>query len=156
MKIKNENDYLGLLIKNMNKDNYVDYGKILPFVNENNIVAFNESLKEKRWIYILHNEGVYLTIIGINNYVSWKSRVISWLISLLKFAVSYTLGIVSGIIIGLAISHCKVWTNVITAKYIPVVTPAKNRRQQMSQIACSFLLISSLLLSKVKCFELQE
>lgn len=37
MKIKNENDYLGLLIKNMNKDNYVDYGKILPFVNENNI-----------------------------------------------------------------------------------------------------------------------
>ena len=103
MKIKNENDYLGLLIKNMNKDNYVDYGRILPFVNENNIVAFNESLKEKRWIYILHNEGVYLTIIGINNYVSWKIRVISWLISLLKFAVSYTLGIVSGIIIGLAI-----------------------------------------------------
>lgn len=55
MKIKNENDYLGLLIKNMSKKNYVDYGKILPFVNENDIVAFNESLKEKRWIYILHN-----------------------------------------------------------------------------------------------------
>lgn len=103
MKIKNENDYLGLLIKNMNKENYVDYGKILPFVNENDIVAFNESLKEKRCIYILHNEGVYLTIIGINNYVSWKKRALSWLISLLKFAVSYTLGIISGIIIGLAI-----------------------------------------------------
>lgn len=103
MKIKNENDYLGLLIKHMNKENYVDYGKILPFVNENNIIAFNETLKEKRWIYILHNEGLYLTILGINNYVSWKKRALSWFISLLKFAVSYTLGIISGIIIGLAI-----------------------------------------------------
>lgn len=103
MKIKNENDYLGLLIKNMNTENYVDYGKILPFVNENNIIAFNETLKEKRWIYILHNEGLYLTILGINNYVSWKKRALSWFISLLKFAVSYTLGIISGIIIGLAI-----------------------------------------------------
>nr|DAF81268.1 MAG TPA: hypothetical protein [Caudoviricetes sp.] len=87
----------------MNKENYVDYGKILPFVNENNIIAFNETLKEKRWIYILHNEGLYLTILGINNYVSWKKRALSWFISLLKFAVSYTLGIISGIIIGLAI-----------------------------------------------------
>lgn len=104
MKIKNENDYLGLLIKNMNKENYVDYGKILPYINDINIVAFNHLFKERVWICNVDNEGFYLTTVGINNYVSWKDRVTSWLISLLKFVVSYTLGILSGVLVAWAIS----------------------------------------------------
>lgn len=99
MKIKNENDYLGLLIKHMNKKHYVDYGKILPFIDDRNIVAFNHVLESKNWIRDVDNEGFYLTIVGINNYVSSKDRCASWIISLLKFAVSYTLGILSGVLV---------------------------------------------------------
>lgn len=99
MKIKNENDYLGLLIKHMNKENYVDYGKILPYIDDRNIVAFNHLFEEKVWIRDVDNEGFYLTTVGINNYVSWKDRIISWLISFLQFAVSYTLGILSGVLV---------------------------------------------------------
>lgn len=99
MKIKNENDYLGLLIKHMNKENYVDYGKILPYIDDRNIVAFNHLFEEKAWIRDVDNEGFYLTTVGINNYVSWKDRIISWLIAFLQFAVSYTLGILSGVLV---------------------------------------------------------
>lgn len=99
MKIKNENDYLGLLIKHMNKENYVDYGKILPYIDDRNIVAFNHLFEEKVWIRDVDNEGFYLTTVGINNYVSWKDRIISWLIAFLQFAVSYTLGILSGVLV---------------------------------------------------------
>lgn len=99
MKIKNENDYLGLLIKNMNKKNYVDYGKILPYIDDRNIIAFNHIFEEKVWIRDVDNEGFYLTTVGINNYVSWKDRIISWLIAFLQFAVSYTLGILSGVLV---------------------------------------------------------
>lgn len=99
MKIKNENDYLGLLIKHMNKENYVDYGKILPYIDDRNIVAFNHLFEEKVWIRDVDNEGFYLTTVGINNYVSWKDRIVSWLIAFLQFAVSYTLGILSGVLV---------------------------------------------------------
>ena len=99
MKIKNENDYLGLLIKHMDKENYVDYGKILPYIDDRNIVAFNHLFEEKVWIRDVDNEGFYLTTVGINNYVSWKDRIVSWLIAFLQFAVSYTLGILSGVLV---------------------------------------------------------
>lgn len=97
MKIKTENDYLGLLIKNMDDNFYVDYSKIIPYIKDYDILAFNHYLLDKHWIRITHNEGLYLSQIGINNYISWKDRVISWLISSLKFFVSYTLGIFSGV-----------------------------------------------------------
>lgn len=98
MKIKNENDYLGLLIKNMNKDNYVPHKKISAYIDDGNIIAFNKVFESKGWVYTTDLDGVYLTIVGINNYISTKDRIFSWLISLLKFIVSYTAGVVCGIL----------------------------------------------------------
>lgn len=103
-RIKNENAYLGLLIKHMNDKKYVDYGKILPYIEDRNIVAFNHLFEERVWIRDVDNEGFYLTTVGINNYISWKDRIISWLIAFLQFAVSYTLGILSGVLVAWVIS----------------------------------------------------
>ncbi len=99
MKIKDENDYLGLLIKNMRSDKYVDYSKIFPYLDEFNIISFNNSLQSKGWIYTTHNEGLYLTTVGINNYISLKDHICNFLIFLLKFVMSFLSGILSGVAI---------------------------------------------------------
>lgn len=102
-RIRNENDMLGVLISRMDKNNDVDN---ISLINESSNFNFdkysmNISMMElERRHYIIRTlDTTTITMLGVNNYISLWDKALSWLISLLKFSVSYTLGILSGVLV---------------------------------------------------------
>lgn len=98
-KIKNENDLLGLLIKLKDKNGNVDNNVLLSSSKSEpySIEFLMNGLINKRYV-IYSYDTTTLTSLGLYNYISIPKRIFSWLITLLKFAFSYTLGVFSGII----------------------------------------------------------
>lgn len=107
MKIKNENDMLGVLISRMDSNNDIDNVVLMEDLSKFKFdrysanVLMNE-LNRKHFI-IKTLDTTTVTMLGINNYVSKWDKIRSWLILLVKFAVSYTLGILSGVIMAFLI-----------------------------------------------------
>lgn len=105
-KIKNENDMLGLLIKRMDENNEVDNNKL---ANDTSIEFDKYSMKilmkelNRRGYIIYTMDTTTLTKLGINNYISIWDRAFSWCITLIKFIVSYALGVFSGVLIAIII-----------------------------------------------------
>lgn len=98
-KIKNENDLLGLLIELEDGSHTVLNEKLLKsscYENYSFDILINELKRKHYVIYSLDRTTV--TMLGRNNYVSPMRKFSKWLITLLKFAISYTLGVFSGVI----------------------------------------------------------
>lgn len=98
-KIKNENDLLGLLIKLKDKNGDVDNKTLLSSskTKSYSLDFLMRGLIDKHYV-IYTCDTTTLTDLGLYNHISIPRRIFSWLITLLKFAVSYTLGVFSGII----------------------------------------------------------
>jgi len=97
--VKNENQLLGVIIQCVNSKNECGHSKIVEQsgLDWDSYSFILKELEEKHYLRS-DSEGVHLFSLGIANYISKKDKVLSWLVTLLKFAVSYTLGIFSGII----------------------------------------------------------
>lgn len=97
--IKNENELLGLLIKMQDKNRKIRNDDLLSSAEIDGISLeyLLKSLANKSYV-VYSMDTTTLTTLGIANYVSAWQRILSWFITLLKFAISYTLGVFSGII----------------------------------------------------------
>ena len=98
-KVKNENDMLGLLLKLEDKNHNVQNQKLLDlgcYENYSFDILIDELRRKHYVIYTL--DQTTITMLGRNNYVPKWRKVVGWLFTLLKFAVSYTLGVLSGVI----------------------------------------------------------
>lgn len=97
--IKNSNDMLGLIIKNANIENQCSHTILQPASGHDweSYSTLLRQLESTKYIDF-DSEGMHLYTLGRQNYISAQDNFISWIIAFLKFAISYTLGIFSGII----------------------------------------------------------
>lgn len=97
--VKNENELLGLLIRIQDDNRNIDNAKLLEVskMDGYSLEFLMKPLIEKHYV-IYSMDTTTLTSLGIANYISPWKKALSWSVTLLKFAVSYTLGIFSGII----------------------------------------------------------
>lgn len=102
-RIRNENDMLGVLISRMDKDNNVDNVSLANASSDFHFDKYSMNIlmmELERKHYIIRTlDTTSITMLGINNYISSWDKVLSFIVSLLKFSVSYTLGILSGVLI---------------------------------------------------------
>ncbi len=98
--IKNENDMLGFLIFHMSKNNDIKTELVLEESGMDSVSAdiLLKQLKDSYFIIYTY-DAITVTSLGKNNYKSIFHKAAMWLLVLLKFAVSYTLGILSGVLI---------------------------------------------------------
>ena len=99
LKINNENDMLGLLLKLEDENHTVQNQKLIDlgcYENYSFDILIKELIRKHYVIYTL--DQTTITMLGINNYISKTHSICRWIIILLKFVVSYTLGVFSGVI----------------------------------------------------------
>lgn len=99
-KIQNANDMLGFLIANADENNNVS-SKTIREKSSLDEITLNTFLKKlNNDIYIVQSFDVVTIIsLGRNNYISIFDRILGFFIVLLKFVISYTLGIFSGVLV---------------------------------------------------------
>lgn len=105
MKITNENKFLGALIKCANHDNNCEITEVIEKygVSELDCRPLIDSLKSKGLIEMYGFSTIHIFPSGKSAYISRKKKILRYFFNsskaLLKFIVTYILGIASGLII---------------------------------------------------------
>lgn len=103
--IKNENDFLGAVLKYKDKNNCCSISKIMKSENISDMdcMFFIKSLKSKGIIDQIDLSTIRATPLAISTYESKFKKFLKLCfkssVSLLKFIITYVLGIASGLII---------------------------------------------------------
>lgn len=105
MKITNENEFLGALIKCANQNNDCEITAVIKKygISELDCSPFIDSLKSKKLIEMYGFSTIHIFPSGKSAYISRKKKVLRYFFNssktLLKFTITYILGIASGLII---------------------------------------------------------
>ncbi len=103
--VTNENEFLGVLIKCKNQDNCCNVSKVAESAKMGltDCSPFIESLEQKNIIYVMDLETIRINPIAFSVYESPQKKAgksfFKLSVSLLKFVITYILGIVSGLVI---------------------------------------------------------
>ena len=104
--IKNENDLLGLIIKNKDRNNEIKVSRLFSVANTDSISLqelVNRLVKQKYLIY--STDILSLTDLGIRNYVSPTKKFFLWFAKLLILTIKELIVYIFGIISGVAIAY---------------------------------------------------
>lgn len=103
--ITNENDFIGIMMKCKNEQDVCDMRKIIELsgMTDMQCLPFIQSLSEKQIVRVLDTCYIQINPIAYSIYESPKKKAgksfLKLSISLLKFVITYILGIISGLII---------------------------------------------------------
>ena len=104
--IKNENDLLGILIKNKDQNNMVEINllKSIADIDQFSLQELISRLSAKKYL-LPSMSAVTLTDLGIRNYVSPRKKFAMWMAKMLVLTVKNLLFYVAGIISGILVSY---------------------------------------------------
>lgn len=103
--IKNENDFLGVLISNMDEDCCVSVYTMERATGLTTIQCGDilNSLCEKKHLQIMDTVTIRVTQLGLMAYISPKKRLLRWIASFCLFTIKegivFALGVVSGLLV---------------------------------------------------------